>query len=692
MSEFFPVILDFETYSECDLRACGSYVYAEHPTTEVICAFFMFHGYRIFWTMEHFNVNPPPGVIYEHGYEFIWDLFHQPCIMIAHNVDFERPISQLTLGLPEPPGGWRDTMDQTLMRGLPAGADAAGEFLLGRGKDKNGYALMMQYCKPRRDGTKPVFTDDVINRYLAYNEADCIIQQGIVDMFGYDIHPEWENRVNQLHREINHRGVAIDIPFATTLREFDDSFKTQARAQVEKDTKGEIFGTDLARNEYIRQWLASKGLLIDNMRQDTIVQVLDADEAGDIELSQDIYSVLTNRLVVTRAALSKVDTAIRATCSDGRLHALFRYWGAHTGRFSGKLLQAQNLKKPLDEFEKDSAQAFQDLGLTGGVAGMSTLELAIQAVENRDRSLFEKCCIGMPPYELLSSLVRGIIVPKPGCKLVVGDFAAIEARVLLWMAEDWTNLAEYTEIDMGKGQDIYCRFASFLYGREITKKDRMERGIGKIGILATGYQGGAGAVNRFAYAGGIDLTAAGIEPKQIVDSWRAKHPLVVRMWYDCERAFRSAIDSPGKPFYAARCEFVSYPRATLITLPSGRVITYMHARIEKSRRVGWEDRDVIVFDTAVKGQIRREETHSGKIAQNIDQAIASDLLRDAMLRIADTGDELVMHVHDEAVCEVPEDMAEEARQSMQEIMRTPPAWCRGIPLGAKPTIERRYGK
>ncbi len=207
-----------------------------------------------------------------------------------------------------------------------------------------------------------------------------------------------------------------------------------------------------------------------------------------------------------------------------------------------------------------------------------------------------------------------------------------------------------------------------------------------------GYQGGVGAVNRFAYSGGVDLAAVCINPQTIVSAWRAKHPRVVDMWHFLDDAFRRAIRNHNKEYYAGRCVFVGYPDRVEVRLPSGRVLTYMNARLEQSRRDGWEESTVIAYDSAVKGQVRREEIYGGKICENVDQAISRDLLADAMMRVQETGDEIVFHVHDEMVCEVPEDVVPDAAASMADIMKMPPSWGTGIPLNCKPDILTRYGK
>lgn len=668
MSEPVPLLLDFETSSQCDLRKCGSYVYAEHPSTKVLCAAMLINSRWIFWTPERWNITPLPEVMYVVGIEWLREMFLQNIIVIAHNVEFERPIATITLGLPEPSGGWADTMDQTLMRGLPAGADAAGSYVCGIPKDKEGQALMMKMCRPNKSGVMPVMTDIVMQRYQKYNLVDVHIQNGIVSRYGYNIEPEWEAAVNRLHRDVNHRGVLLDVEFARTLKEFDSVFKHEARREVEEVTKGEVLGTDLARNQFLTKWLASRGLQVSNLRQETINEILEADEEGQIELPVDVFTVLQNRLVVTRAALAKVDAALMGACRDGRLRSMFRYWGAHTGRFSGMRVQLQNLRRQDDSFD---------------------LPRAIQAVEQKDRPAFEECCVGRPPYVLLSSLIRSMLIPEPGCKLVIGDFTAIEARVLLWMADDQDGLQVHVDADKGLIPDTYCSFASILYKRPITKKDKKERGTGKLGDLSCGYQGGPNAILRFAKALGIDLT--GIDPQSIVDTWRALHPNVVRMWFDVMGAIFASVRAPGRVFPVAKCNIVTQSGWMQIFLPSGRPMTYMNARIEMSQRHGWEESLVVAYDTAVRGRVQRKELSPGLAVENIDQGISRDLLVDAMLRLSQT-DDIVLHIHDEAVLEVPDEYAEEACENMRKIMSTPPAWAAGLPLACKPFCEARYGK
>lgn len=679
------VFIDYETQSACDLKKYGSYVYAQHPTTKVLCAYIRIGGYRIFWTEERFNIVVPAGVTYLVGRHHLREMIESgPTIIVAHNMNFERPITVYTLGLPEPEG-WLDTADLTLMRGLPAGADQAGEYLFGVGKDVDGYKLMMKTCKPNKKGEMPAVTDVVMQRYVPYNARDVDISVGIADRFGLEITPTWEHEANQLHQAINHFGIKIDRKFAETLRSFDEFFKTQAGQHVEQITNGEITRADLGRNDFLKDWFSNKGLTLDNMRADNLEKLIDAFEEGELPHTTErgvpvamLIDVIKDRMVATRAAMSKVDTALRCAASDGRMHAQFRYWGAHTGRWSGYQFQPQNLKRPDEDFD---------------------LKSAIEAVERADLTAFSTLCRHqktgkpLPPYELLSSLVRGLIVPEQGHVLVVGDFAQIESRNLLWLCEDWENMQEHLDFDAGKGPNVYCTFASSLYGKVIVKKQHPnEYQAGKIGQLACGYQGGEGAINRFAYSLDIDLAAANISAEQIKLAWRAKYQKATVLWKDYQWAAQKALLEPGRTITTGRCEFTKLDGNLLIRLPSGRVLTYLNARLEGSTKARYDDSLVIVYDIAVKGRAVRHETYGGKITENIDQAVCRDLLVSSMLRLAAEGYPIPLHVHDENVAEPEESRADECLKVMKQIMCDPPAWAYRMPTSANPEIMLRYGK
>ncbi len=687
----FTVYLDFETQSECDLKAHGSYVYAEHPSTKVVCAALEFGQRRIFWTENHHNLTLPAGVEYEWGIDFLRDMVTDPhgCTIVAHNMEFERALWTRTLKLPEPVQ-WYDTMDLTLARGLPGGADKAGEYLLGLRKDPEGYSHMMKTCKPQKGRGRgagyfmPPIDDLCVQKMLDYNFRDVDISHGIANRFGLRMQPEWEQAVCDLHHDITFWGIRIDKEFCETLKTFDDEFKVLAGELVERVTNGEVKRTDLTRTEFLQQVINEQlpmHLHLKTMQMAGLEKLIEA--AQDSEnpnrdlISPEVVEVMKARLLVSRAALAKVDKALDCISADGRAKAQLKYWAAHTGRFGGTHIQPQNMKRPDEDFD---------------------IPAAITAVENKDREKFRELCIGKPPYELLSSLVRGMFIPEEGNVFVSADFSSIEARVLMWLADDEEGMEEHRAADRGE-PDVYCKLATTLYGRVITKKDKTERQAGKIGQLACGYQGSVGAVDRFATTYGLDFAAAGITPIQVVNAFRSRYPRVKALWYACEEAFRQALLNknsrrPGrdKTVRAAKCVFEALNDRVEITLPSGRKLTYMNARLERDENSFHSSKTTIYYDTAVKGQVVSHSIYGGLICENIDQAIARDLLVLAMLKVADAGYGIAMHVHDEILAEVAEALGAECAAFVKQAMESVPEWGIGIPLHAEPSVIYRYGK
>jgi len=683
------VYLDFETQSECNLKKHGSTIYAQHPSTKVLCCAISVHGVKIFWTEHQLQLRMPEGVIYEHGVQFLRDMVTNPsgCIIIAHNMEFERAIWNYTLKLPEPTQ-WYDTMDKTLSIGMPAGCDQAGEHLLGFGKDLVGQAWLRKIWGPQKDGTLVPINERNIQPIINYNFRDVEISEGIAAKEGLMMEPAWEQRVCNLHHKINFLGICVDREFAKTLREFDDEFKAAAGDLVEQVSGGAIQRGDLTRNDFLREQLNANlppDLQLTNMKQTTLENILEeADERDD--LPQEAVTIIQCRLVATRAALAKVDKALDCISADGRAKAQLRYWGAQPGRWSGYQIQPQNLKRP----DEDSFD----------------LQAAIAAIERKDRETFRALCTGKdgiqhPPYELLGSLVRGMLIPAPGNAYVVGDFSSVEARGLLYLAGDEAGLDVYRKKDKAddahpKGKDPsvpdpYQILAGQIFKKtpiEVTKK---ERGGGKIGELASGYGGGPNAIERMAAPLHIDLAAIGVDPQTIVDAYRELHRPVPVFWHDLENAFRTVLVSRRTTRQlVGKLAIEKHPDRVRIIMPSGRAITYMNARLEpKGPGYGVDE---IAYDNAVNGRVRVRRTFGGRLAQNVIEGFCRDLLADAMLRVDDAGWDIAFDVHDEIVGETPVEFAEEYREQMQAIMRTPPPWAEGMPVHSTPEIMVRYGK
>lgn len=476
--------LDFETQSECDLRACGAYAYAEHPTTRPLMIALHTGDQKFFWTPEYMQLWMPDGVEYVWGMDFLREIVEDPegCVFIAHNMEFERAMWTLCLRLPEPTA-WRDTVDVALSKGLPAAAEKAGEYLLGMTKDAEGYKLMMRVCKPDKQGRMPLVTAQVVQGMINYNFRDVDISDGIAEREGVEMCTPEEQRVCDVHHAINGWGVYLDQTFARNLQSLDEFFKTQARERVADVTGGYIKGDHLTRVNWLREEINHQlpsELHLPNMRIQTLTDLMDLKEPEDgsepdeeiaAQIPDEVIEVIKARLIVSRAALAKVDAAFDMVNSDGRMRGLLRYWGAGTGRWAGYKIQPHNMKRP----------------------GAFDLPRAIDAVLALNNDEFAAACWDkkkkrfVAPYELLGSLIRGIFIPAPGSVYVVGDFSAVEARGILWLAGDDEGLKDYFELDANpKLPDMYRRLAAKIYGvtPEEIGEESQERQGGKVGILA----------------------------------------------------------------------------------------------------------------------------------------------------------------------------------------------------------------
>ena len=343
---------------------------------------------------------------------------------------------------------------------------------------------------------------------------------------------------------------------------------------------------------------------------------------------------------------------LAATCSDSRLRGILQFYGANrSGRWAGRLVQTHNLAK---NFLPDLDLA-RELAAAGDFDTLETL-------------------YGEPAF-VFSELIRTAFVPSEGCRFVVSDFSAIEARVIAWIAgEQWTLDA------FAAGKDIYCETAAMMYHVPVVKhgENGHLRQKGKVAVLACGYQGGVGAMRAMDKGG----TIPDEELQSVVDQWRAANPNIVKLWRDYERAAMTAIQEHRPIRRAIRggiCVIFSYIKGNLfIQLPSGRKLCYWGARIRQDDRTGREQIVYMGVNQTTK-QWTETETYGGKLVENVVQATARDCLAEAMKRVTAAGYSIVMHVHDEMIVDVPlEDR--EALQKINAAMGAPISWAPGLPL------------
>jgi DNA polymerase len=356
----------------------------------------------------------------------------------------------------------------------------------------------------------------------------------------------------------------------------------------------------------------------------------------------------TRRVLELRQRLGKTSTTkyqamTRAVCADSRVRGLLQYYGAgRTGRWAGRLVQVQNL--PQNHLDQ--------------IADVREL------VRDRDLETLELCFDSVP--DVLSQLIRTAFVAKPGHTFLVSDYAAIEARVIAYLAgEKWRQDV------FAQGGDIYCSSASQMFKVPVEKHgiNGHLRQKGKVAELACGYGGGVGALKAFG-ADKMGLTEE--EMQDIVTQWRLASPTIPKFWRDTENAAKRALENPGRVFtLPCGVKYLRDRDGLRCKLPSGRLLTYWGARLDNDGKICFQGQN----QTTRKWE--KTETWGGKLVENIVQAYARDCLAVALLRLDEAGYQIVFHVHDEIIAEAPEGSRWE---DMAEIMGHPIDWAPGLLL------------
>lgn len=643
-----PILgIDIETYSEVDLPKCGVYAYAEHPSFEILLFAYAFDDEETQVVDLKCGERLPPRVL---------DALTDPAITkTAFNAAFERTCIGRCLGKRLDAAQWQCTAVQSAMLALPLSLEGAGEVLgIERKKLKEGGDLVRYFslpCKPtkangQRTRNLPEHAPEKWRRFKEYCVRDVDAEREIrAKLQGYPI-PAKEQELYRLDQEINDRGIMVDPVLVARAIECDEQYR-------EKTTKRAYELTGLANPNspaQLKEWLEGQGTEVDTLDKKAVRALL-PDAEGDV------LEVLKLRLLMAKTSVKKYEAIRRSVCADGRVHGLLQFYGANrTGRWAGRLVQIQNLPQ---NHIPDLALA-RDLVKAGRYADIEAL---YESTPN-----------------VLSELIRTAFVPRPGCRFIVADFSAIEARVIAWLAGEQWRL----EVFEGGG-DIYCASASKMFHVPVEKHGQNShlRQKGKIAELALGYGGAVGALTAM---GALEMGLAEEELPPLVRQWREANPHIIRLWAQVENAAMTAAREKAR-VRLGRLTFHCRSGMLFITLPSGRKLCYVKPRIQTNRFGG----NGLTYEGVGEGKKwTRIETFGGKLTENIVQATARDLLAEAMLRLRDAGFEIVMHVHDEAVLEVP--IGHSGVDEVCALMAEAPAWADGLPLRADGYECRFYQK
>lgn len=629
--------IDIETFSDVDLPKCGVYAYSDSPRFEILLFAYAFDD------------EPTQVVDLARGEQLpnrvLSALEDETVIKTAFNAAFERTCISRYLGRQLSPASWQCTAVQSAMLALPLTLDGVGEVLsIKRKKLKEGVSLLRYFsmlCKPTkanggRTRNRPEDAPELWERFKAYCIRDVDAEREIRQkMHNYPI-PDSEMELYRLDQEINDRGIMVDQRLAAQAVRCDAEFKARATTQAQQLT-GLSNPNSLAQ---VKGWLAERGIEVDSLDKKAIKGLLP-------QATGEVRQMLELRLLLGKTSVKKYEAIQRSVCSDGRVHGLLQFYGANrTGRWAGRLVQVQNLPQ----------NHIPDLALARGL------------VKRGEFDQVEMLYDSTPG--VLSELIRTAFVPKPGCRFIVADFAAIEARVLAWFSGEQWRLDTFQQ-----GGDIYCASASKMFHVPVEKHGQNAhlRQKGKIAELALGYGGSVGALTSM---GALDMGLAEEELQPLVDQWRGANPHIVKFWWDVDAAAMKAFRAKTEVRLGSLC-FACRSGMMFITLPSGRRLSYVKPRLMPNRF----NRESLTYEGVGENKKwSRIETYGPKLTENIVQATSRDLLALAMLRLRNAGFEIVMHIHDEAVVEVPEGVS--SVDEICRIMSEAPAWAVGLPLRA----------
>ncbi len=689
--------LDFETRSTIDLKKRNAYIYAEHPDTDVWCAAYAFGDEPLaLWRKG----EPCPARIYTH--------IMLGGIVRCWNAAFERLIFQKIMG---PRYSWpvptddqfECVMAEALSMNLPGMLEKAALALnLDFQKDMAGHRLMLQMSKPRRiesDGTI-VWWDDDDRKGRLYSYA------------GDDVEAERDGgkrifRLSPIEREtylldlkINDRGVYVDVDLcekAQTLVQQATDNLDKLMANVTEGAVGACSNVSQLIN-----WLKSRGIETDTVKKDALNDLLARDDLPD-----DVRVALECRKSAAKTSTAKLPKMLELRHADGRMRGNIQYHGAsQTGRFAARGAQLHNLPRPI----------------------IKNVEQLVEVLNAGDIEWLEM--MFDDPMQAIADAIRSCICAAPGNELMDADFANIEGRGIAWLAGEERKLQRFRAYDAGTGPDVYLVAASGIYNVPIADAGPY-RQIGKVAELALGYQGGPGAFATMAVNYGVKVAdtfetvwasastelqtkallgyesrgkGAGLSKKGwlaaecIKLAWRDAHPEIVRFWYGLEEAAIAAVRKPG---HVASYRGIRYRKVgsfLFCLLPSSRTICYPYPRLEE-KLMPWKDdkgepvyKEALVFKAEDQWtrKWKDKDFYGGLAAENVTQAVARDVMRDAMLRVENAGFPVVLTVHDEIMSEVIKERAD--FEQFLALMAQQPEWAPGLPIAVDGWCGHRFRK
>jgi DNA polymerase len=635
--------IDIETYSSVDIQEAGVYRYCEAPDFTIMLFAYAFDDEEVkIIDLENGELVP----------EEVEDaLFSPNVIKTAFNANFERTALSKYLNIEMPPEQWQCTMIKALTLGLPGSLEMVGKVLNfedDKQKMKEGKALIQYFskpCKPTKanGGRTRNFPEHDLEKWETFKEyckQDVLVEREIRKKLSKFETLEREQRLWELDQRINDRGIGTDLVLIEKAIECDNTYTEKLMNEAR-----EITGLSNPNSTtQLKNWISEKlGQEVKSLTKDSIPEIL------EIAKDKNVIRILELRQLMAKTSIKKYEAMLNSRCKDGRIRGLLQFYGANrTGRWAGRLVQVQNLPQN----------------------HLSDLDNARNLIREGRFDEAEFLYDSIP--DTLSQLIRTAFIPAEGNRFIVADFSAIEARVIAWLAgEQW-------RLDVFKTHGkIYEASASQMFHVPIEniKKGSDLRQKGKIAELALGYGGSVGAIISMDKSKSIPVE----ELPELVSSWRAANPNIVKFWWDVDKAAKKAIKEKTTVCIQHGIKFIYNPGVLFIRLPSGRRLSYVRPKIEPHKTFSG---DKITYEGMEQTSKKwtRIDTYGPKLVENIVQATSRDCLAEAMFRVEKTGYPIVMHVHDELVMDVPKGFG--SVEEVNKIFAKPIDWAPGLPLKA----------
>lgn len=633
--------IDFETYSTADIKKTGAWTYSKHPSTEVLCmAYAVEDNKPELWLPG----DPVPEFLFdEDSHIYGWNVFFEYCIW-THVLKWPKLNNSQ----------WFDSMAKACAFAMPR---SLGQCALALGfdednqKDKRGKYLIQRLCKPLRN--KRCDDPFLMDELYKYCLQDVVVEREVHNKLP-SISKE-ERDVWIIDFNMNQKGVPIDVETLKNALDIIEKNKKYQNKNVDLITNGEL--KNVSQVAKVKEYFEKKGFILDNFQKNYLEEVI-----KDENLHESLKKLIKIRQDTGSTSLAKYNSLEALIGEDDSAHGLLLYHGAATGRWSGKHFQPQNLPRPT----------------------IKNVDECIEDMKERDHiKIIDKYG---SVSDALSSCIRGVIKARSGNRFLIADYSAIEARVLPWLA----GQEDILEVFKTHGK-IYEYTASQIYGvsPDSIGKDSEERFIGKVATLALGYQGGVNAFVKMAENYGVSIEEA--KAKDIVDNWREANSKIRDFWYEIEKAASLAVHNMGNKGYSISVRDITFKVEgdfLYCVLPSGRKLSYYDPSIEKNNF----GKKCVSFMrvNSVTRKWERQTSYGGKFVENITQAVARDVMVNAIKLLNEKGYNIILTVHDEIIAENDEDFG--GLDDFIQTMCTLPEWAEGLPLAAAGEECYRYQK